>query len=388
MAKREKNASGGAGTAVKERPASGKMGTMDQVLHAIEQPEGKKQRRLIFKKRRGGKVLTREQVTAIKAGRKLLKKELKERGLKGRNELDVMASAMGLYFDRGILIPFLRGMLSGRGLVALAGALAALMGVLFLYSAVTQLRGHFTINMSEGMFKEGFVLSELVTFDQPTTHLFSTPAENVPCVSISHIPANIDEVDGSHNDNYFAYTFYLRNEGESTVGYDWELDLNSESLSLSKATWVMIFEDGKMLFYAKPDDAGGVEALPAFDDNTRGFINPPMKQFSAAPEEQYEVMAQRGNITFYRVIPKPFADDWVVARGTVEDVEPMETHKYTVVIWLEGDDPDCTDELIGGHVGMEISMKLVSEEAEDKDATNAWQSSWKAFWDNLKFWKG
>ena len=313
---------------------------------------------------------------------------LKERGLKGKDELELMASSMGLYFDKGIIIPFLRGMLRGRGLWALAGALGALLGALFLYSAVTQLRGHFTINMSEGMFKEGFVLSELVTFAQPTTHLFSTPAENVPCVSINHIPADIDQKDGSHNDNYFAYTFYVRNEGESTVGYDWELDLNSESLELSSATWVMIFEDGKMLFYARPSQNGQPEALPAFDDNTRGYINPPMFGLNASPEEQYELMAERGNISFYRVIPKSFVDDWTVARGTVEDVEPQETHKYTVVIWLEGDDPDCTDELIGGHVGMEISMKLASEESEDKDSTNAWQGRWDVFWDNLKFWKG
>ena len=33
-------------------------------------------------------------------------------------------------------------------------------------------------------------------------------------------------------------------------------------------------------------------------------------------------------------------------------------------------------------------MKLVSEESEDKDSTNAWQGRWDVFWDNLKFWKG
>ena len=39
----------------------------------------------------------------------------------------------------------------------------------------------------------------------------------------------------------------------------------------------------------------------------------------------------------------------------------MEVHKYTVVIWLEGDDPDCTDELIGGNMGLEIYMQMIDE---------------------------
>lgn len=384
MAKREKNKPGD-GTQV---TGTGKITSMSDALRAVEQKEGKVQRRPILKRRRSGQILTREQVKAIKAGRKLLKKELKARGLKGKEELELMASSMGLYYDKGIVLPFLFQLLRGKALWALGGALGALLAVLFLYSAMTQLRGHFTINMSEGMFQEGFVLSETVSFYQPTTHLFSTPAENVPCISINSIPNYIDQRDGSHNDNYFAYTFYVRNEGTSVVGYDWELELNSESNTLSDAIWVMIFEDGKMLFYAKPGEDGQAEALPAFDDNTRGYINPALRELNAFPEEQYELMAQRGQISFYRLIPKTFLDDWIVSRGTVENVEPQEVHKYTVVIWLEGDDPDCTDELIGGHVGMEINMKLVSEESEDQDAANAWQGRWDAFWDNLKFWKG
>ena len=362
--------------------------TMDLVLLAVDKTEGKKQRRLFFKRKRGGKVLTREQVAAIKTGRKLIRKELKERGIKGKGDFELMASSMGLYFDKMRFLLLLRGLLHGRGLAALLAALAALLVALFLYSAVTQLRGHFTINMSAGMFREGFVLSETVDFEKPTTHLFSAPAENVPCISISHIPADVGQIDGSHNDTYFAYTYYVRNEGESTVGYDWELNLNSESLHISDATWVMVFEDDEMTFYAKPNEEGNPEALPAFGDNSRGYVGAPLIEYSRDPAGQYNLIAHRGNLTFYRLIPKNFVDEHVVARGTVDEVEPQEVHKYTIVIWLEGDDPQCTDELIGGHVGMEVNMMLVSEESSSDDALTTWQSRWDAFWDNLKFWKG
>jgi len=359
--------------------------TMDEVLAAVNVEIGKPQRRL-FKKKRGGQVLTREQVKAIKQGRKLLKKAMKKKSIKGKEEFNLMASSMGLYFDKRKFLAFLGWLLHGRGLWALLGALLALLAVIFLYASVTQMRGHFTINMSDGMFREGFVLSETADFANPTTHLFAERAIDVPCVSISHIPADIDEFEGQHNAEYFAYTFFLRNEGQSSVGYDWTMMLNSESLNVSDAAWVMIFEDGKMTFYAKPTESGDPQALPAFDDNSRGYVSLPLMKYSADPESQYQVIAQRNNLTYYRAVPKNFLSDVRIATGAQQNVEPMEVHKYTVVIWLEGDDPECTDELIGGHVGMEISMKLVSEESEEQNGFNEWRGRWEAFWDNLKFW--
>ena len=360
---------------------------MDAVLLAADNADGKKQRRLFTKRKRGGVVLTREQVASIKAGRKLLRKELKSRGIKSREEFDLMASGMGLYFDKGRGLLLLGWLLHGRGLAALLGTMALGMGTLFLYSTVTQMRGHFTINMSDGMFREGFVLSETEDFANPTTHLFCEPAEDVPCISISHIPEDIDDNEGQHNDDYFAYTFFLRNEGESPVSYAWSMDLNSESLDLSEAAWVMIFADGLMQFYAEPGASGAPEALPAFGDDSRGYINLPLMDVNADPDSQYQVIAQRGDLTYYRVIPKDFVSERTIAMGTRENMEPMEVHKYTVVIWLEGDDPECTDELIGGHVGMEINMQLVSEETDTDDGTSNWQGRWESFWDNLKFWQ-
>ena len=37
----------------------------------------------------------------------------------------------------------------------------------------------------------------------------------------------------------------------------------------------------------------------------------------------------------------------------------MDVHKYTVVIWLEGDDPDCTNDLIGAHIGLQMDFRLL-----------------------------
>ena len=40
----------------------------------------------------------------------------------------------------------------------------------------------------------------------------------------------------------------------------------------------------------------------------------------------------------------------------------MDVHKYTVVLWLEGDDPDCTDDILGGEFKVDMVMNVVAEE--------------------------
>ncbi len=323
----------------------------------------KKQRRL-FKKRRGGVLLTENEVQEIIAGRKALRKKLREIGEKDKKEFELTASSMGLYFDKTKFWTLLHWFLAVRGGWALLGAAVLLLGSMYLISVITEMRGHFTISMSEDMFEEGFTISEDRDFKVPTSHLFATPAVDVPCISIVDVPDNVNEIDGEHNGNYFAYTFYLRNDGNSAADYTWELRLNSESLSVSKAAWVMIFVDGEMTMYARAKENGEPEAIPAKDDDSVGYLNPPLYDHAADKEGQYEVIKEVGDIQYWRTIPKNFVDERTIAQGTRLATQPGEIHKYTVVVWLEGNDPDCTDQLVGGHLGLEIYLSMLTNEDE------------------------
>ena len=319
--------------------------------------EEKKQKRLI-KKTRGGVTLSEPEVLSIREGRKKLKQELQARGIYSKEEFELTAASLGLYFDKSWVLPL--WWFKGKGLALLLGALALLLASLFLLSAVSQMRGHFTVNLSDRMFREGFTLSETADFAQTTTHLFAQPAIDVPCISLRQIPADINAGDGQKNQSFFAYTFYIRNAGESTVGYEWEIELNSESRNISEAAWVMVFQEDEMNLFAKARKDGTVEALPAMDDDTRGY--PDMELFESLKETgQYQLIRQQGNRSYYRMIPKNFLSDYLVTQGERTNMAPMETHRYTIVIWLEGDDPDCTDDLIGGHLGLSFNANLVEE---------------------------
>lgn len=321
----------------------------------------RKQKRLI-KYKRAGVVLTEDEVQEIKAGRRKLRADVRAQGVKSKKEFELTASSLGLYFDKHRGWALLWWFLGTKAGWILLSAAALLMLALYAMSAVTELRGHFTVSMSDELFREGFTLSETADFRNPTTHLFSTPAEGVPCVSILDIPADVSEIDGPHNDTYFAYTFYVRNEGESPQGLDWALRIRGESRELSEAAWFMIFVDGKMTFYAKANrETGEQEMLPAPDDTGRAYGQAPMYDFAAEPEAQYESFLSGKGFTYWRIKPYTFLSDEVIQAGRFETIVPGEVHKFTVVIWLEGDDPDCTNDRIGGHLGLEFEMDMVGE---------------------------
>ncbi len=323
---------------------------------------------LIFKKRRGGVVLTKGEIREIRAGRKDLRKELRSQGIRKRSEFERVAAELGLYYDKSRFFPFWL-FFKGRGLAMLLLAGALFLTVMVGISAVAEMKGNFTINLTDDLFREGFVLSDSITFENPTSKLYSDPVFDAPCISITSIPEDVYMKDGSQNGrDYFAYTFYSRNEGETVIDYSYEIRINSESKNLSKATWVMLFENDKMRFFAEASEADGeerAEMLPAPGISDRGYLTRPMYDEAMYPEQQYETFhTTSGGIDFYRLIPYSFESETVVVSGEVRGLEPMEIRKYTVVIWLEGDDPDCTNELIGGHLGAEVQFELLASDSE------------------------
>ena len=54
-----------------------------------------------------------------------------------------------------------------------------------------------------------------------------------------------------------------------------------------------------------------------------------------------------------------FKDEEKIMLEQRKDFKSGDVDKFTVVIWIEGDDPDCVDPLIGGEMKMEM---VITEE--------------------------
>ncbi|MBQ7873788.1 MAG: hypothetical protein IJ306_01305 [Oscillospiraceae bacterium] len=399
---------------------------LETYLIAADNPVGKKQLRPIFRRKRSGEVLTREQVSAIKRGRKILRREMKEQGLKRRIDFELTATNMGLYFDKkGLLWPFFLWLIKDNTVLKVLATTAVLTTAVtvsvpvvqqvieylteyidkIVEQRVTEYQekevDRFTISLSDDMFNSGFTLSEDFTFENATSQLVAMSVEGVPCISIRDIPLDVNEGEGQYPDNsFFAYTFYCRYESTEPdpINYYWTINITNqteipmvdpetgeETIRLvSDAIWVMVFEDNEMLFYAKPGEDGKIEVLPEreYDPETGEEIKPklayegaPMIDFSKNPESQYEIIQDGEYFDYYRIAPQNYLTDTVVANGMMLGVEPFDIskhdptvpydpenpngiHKYTVVIWLEGDDPECTNELIGGKIGLNFRIHL------------------------------
>lgn len=378
--------------AAQEKTPASPAGAAPSVKAGAAAGSGKPQQAL-FKKKRAGVTLTRDEVKAIKKGRRKLRKEMRARGLPGRRDFELTAGTLGLYFDKN---HGLWAWLWSHWLAALLGALLLLLGVIFTFALVQQMRGHYTVNLSDGMFKEGFTLSEIESFENPSIQLFAEPVVDAPCISVNQIPLDIDTTDGSYDTpNFLGYTYYIRNEGESQVGFDWTLSINNESKKLSEAAWIVVFVDGRMRIYAAADENGAAQALPAFGDNSRGYLTLPLRELDPQ-SDQFQVITTRGDLTYYRVVPDKFESDKVLVSGRVEGVKPMDVHKFTVVLYLEGDDPQTDDSVIGGYLGVEMNFRLVGEVQKDSSGNagedgapfgTRWERFWDGIWGNLLFWQ-
>lgn len=441
---------------------------LEVYLLAADNPIGKRQFRPIFRRKRNKEVLTREQVTAIKRGRRVLRREMKERGMKRRIDFEVTATNLGLFFDRNrLLFPFYLWLIRDNTVLkvlATTAVLTTLMTVIqpvieyitqyvtqYLTQYVTQYvteyldKDRFTISISGGLEDAGLELSETEDFENPSAYLTALPSWNIPCISIAQIPWNVDDPEIEASSDYFSYTFYCRyfndnadqDSAESlsqyAIDYDWALRIHSEGVNttdtdetsdvkVSDAVWYMVIQNGEVIISAKGDVDKDGNIIPAslpspevlennqvaFVDRSIDYINTGLAKidpslnvdninkldtiFSTQGEidaiqakidayfdregiqnltrlmlrtenwqDYYKIVAMRDNFNYYQVVADEFVSDQTITSGTRTGMLPGEYDEFTVVIWLEGDDPQCSNMLMNGFIGLDFQITTKGE---------------------------
>lgn len=204
---------------------------------------------------------------------------------------------------------------------ALLVMLVILASMMFVVSALYSQSGSFTISINKvDMTKYGLSLSESREMTHLTSQLNAKISESITNIAGEIIPDNIDEIDGVHNGvNYIAYTFYLQNRGEVAVPCEYAVNMSNITNGLDEAIRMRLYVNGEPTTYAKT------------------------RQDGTGPEP--------GTTEFY--------SSTVMAKGRIEMLAPGEVTKFTVVLWIEGRDPDCLDQLIGGQLKAEMNISIV-----------------------------
>ena len=205
-------------------------------------------------------------------------------------------------------------------------ALLVFLILLYIILDIIYSEGRFTVILdSNKTLESGMAIFESLNNSHGKRKLEATPIKFMDNISYKWIPANVDtEADGSHNgQNYIAYSFYVENQGERVINYHYEVIVDDVIKNVDEAIRIRIYRNGEEKTYAK-----------------RNFL---------------DNQPEANTIPFTNIKD---AENTIILEK-VADFKPDDLDRITVLVWLEGDDPDCTDALIGGELKMHM---VITEE--------------------------
>ena len=178
--------------------------------------------------------------------------------------------------------------------------------------------GTFSIRLDRDLYlNNGIIIYDDPNYKVFRTDLYVEPLEFMDNISYRWLPEDLHENEGgSHNgENYIAYTFFIENMGEVVTNYWAEIIIDNVFKNVDEAIRIRVYKNGEYETYAKI----------AADGN---------------PEP--------GTI--------PFKTDEIIYLKETKNFRPGDLNKYTIVIWLEGSDPECTNNILGGEIQMHMAF--------------------------------
>lgn len=206
--------------------------------------------------------------------------------------------------------------------------IALLLILIFFFTilALVYQGGDFIITLDpQFSLKSGLKMYENAELKDSKIKLYAKGIDFMDNISIKWLPENLSNSDGgSHNgENYIAYTFFIENTGEKKLDYWYELTIVDVIKSVDDAVRIRIIRNDEDIVYAKINAQTNLE-----EEGTKAFYN-----------EKIAVLENRKNI------------------GS------NEMDKFTIVMWIEGDDPDCLDNLIGGE--LKVKLRIIESHTEE-----------------------
>lgn len=208
--------------------------------------------------------------------------------------------------------------------------LLLLLTIVYFILNVVYNEGSFTISMDKNTYlKSNLVMYESMNDRSSVRKLSAKKIAFMDNISIKWLPENINkDFEGSHNgENHIAYSFYLENQGEENINYWYSIVVDDVIKNVDDAVRIMIYVNDEQKIYAKRNST----TLEAEKDTT----------MFRDDEDGTIVLEQR------------------------MAMEPDTVDKITIVIWLEGDDPECVNAILGGE--MKMHMDITEEHVEEKN---------------------
>ncbi len=215
--------------------------------------------------------------------------------------------------------------------------------LVFVVLSLTYNGGAFTVTLDPNFHtKAGMAIYTDDVSREHVRRLYANELKFMDNISVEWLPKDYkDFKGGDHNgDNYIAYTFYVENQGNENQSYWYSVYIDDVIKNVDEAIRVKIVVNDDEKIYAKPNPITGE--------------------------------AEKGTEKFYKNnIP-------VMENRT--NFKPGDIDKITIFIWLEGDDPECVDNLLGGEIKMH--MEITEEHIEENENTKSNTDEFNRIHDN------
>lgn len=213
----------------------------------------------------------------------------------------------------------------------------------FIVSVLYSRYGSFTVSVRKFQNQEwALSLSQTPDFKDSTSRLNCNASKDITNISKADLPDNLNSLYGEHSGkNYLAYTFFCKNTGTKVLDYEYEVQIKNASQGVEQAVRVRVYEN--LLQTEERTGNGKTETIDISENAYTDYAWPAANGSS-----------ERGTV--------PFLSSLIVCRNNVTNLAPGEMTKFTVVIWLEGDDPECLDDILGGEFKIDMYMSVLTGE--------------------------
>lgn len=207
----------------------------------------------------------------------------------------------------------------------------------------------------------GLSLADEYNFTYPKTYLSMGGPEKMDNTTYKMLDLkNILASEGGsmNGSNYIAFTFYVRNDGDVNISYLTEITIESETKRLGDAVRVLVKKgDADISYYARAKEDGTPEKLVPYKFNPADAND--LEMIYDAETAQYV----KGTRKTSEIDATPFYDDNPNGRSIImsrihENFAPKAIQAFTVVVWLEGEDGECVDEVLGGKMRLEMKLAV------------------------------
>lgn len=214
--------------------------------------------------------------------------------------------------------------------------LTGILGIFFFLNIVIVLAlflgqdaGNFVVQVEDGTIKKTLKITESIENPEYRTRLEGNGYLNLSDTTYSMFDEKIDSYIANGGDYVdedvciYAYTFYVLNDNDEALDIKATLNYSNVTRNLDKAIRVMTVSTyaGERIYQAKDEV-----------EKDYGATYPKVLEFASSEEIYNEVLL---------------------------GVEPNDYIKYSVLFWLEGNDPDCVDSILNGTIKFSLKLSIL-----------------------------